>query len=188
MAERIAVSGPDLMEESRQLAEVLADLHHVCQVIVENATFLVPGEAVEKLQAAWAVSERSLRALVSERLLMEHDANVRGSAKGAAKKIAGGPATPPELPPQLRELEEGELTGEVGALKRGGLRRGIEAFFMWWYSEPRSPEKIKKATQAAADVMEVAASVVSSIPHQEKVVEIISLFKQLLGIRLRRGF
>ena len=168
MPSRIDVPGPDPSEESRQMAEAVADLHYVVSLLVDNATELIPGEAVDELKAAWKESEDSMRILV-ERLIP------------SSKPKANYPAIKHET------LKQSQLTGEVGKVKRSTLARLKDRFFMYFRSEPRTDEKRLKASDAAADYLEFGVTVVSSIPGFEQVVEVLSLVKQLLGVRAKRG-
>jgi hypothetical protein len=58
---------------------------------------------------------------------------------------------------------------------------------MFWNSEPRSEEKRKRAAKAAIDYLEFGGTVVGSIPGSDKIVELLSLGRQLLSIRAKRG-
>jgi hypothetical protein len=93
-------------------------------------------------------------------------------------------------PPQIAHaaLEKSELTGDVGKLKNSMLSRLKHSFFSYWNSDPRTDEKRTKAADAACDYLELGANVVSSIPGYEQVVEILSLAKQLLSVRSKRGY
>ena len=72
-------------------------------------------------------------------------------------------------------------------MKRSTLGRLKDRFFMYWNSEPRTDEKRAKSADAASDYLEFGATVVSSIPGYEKVVELLALGKQLVGCRAKRG-
>jgi hypothetical protein len=164
--ERIVVPEPAPNEERRQLAETIADLHYVSCIVVENASQLVPGEAVDELKLAWNQSEPSMRSLVNK-LQVDYDEKETG------------------FDPKV--LSEHELFGPSGSLKRSTLYRLKDRFLMYWNSEPRTDEKRAKAAEAGIDYLDCAATVVSSIPGMEKIVEIINLLKQLISIRLKRG-
>src|SRR5262245_8491264 len=127
MPERIIVPAPGLPEESRQLAEAIADLHYVVGVIVEGAKELIPGEAVDDFTNAWQKSEPSMRTLVNN-LISPTPPNVV-------------PAIPPAT------LETAHLTGDVGKIKRSTLARLKDRFLMFWNSEPRNAEKRAKASE-----------------------------------------
>jgi hypothetical protein len=136
MPTRIFVPGPEPIEESRQIAESVADAHYVLGTIVEDARGLIPGESVDELINAWPASEDSMKQLVSNLI-----------------------SSPPEPTSISHEtLEQNQLTGEVGRLKRSTFRRLIDRFFMFWRSEPRNDEKRKKATEAAMDCCDFAAT------------------------------
>jgi len=130
--------------------------------IVEGARELVPGESVDELAIAWGESEGSMRELVG-----------------------GLISQPPVISHDV--LKHSQLTGPVGKVKRSTLGRLKDRFFMFWNSEPRTDEKRTKSADAASDYLEFGATVVSSIPGYEKVVELLSLGKQLISIRAKRG-
>ena len=162
MPERISVPGPDEYEEARQWAETFADMHYVAGVIVENATQFVPGEAVQELDAAWQQSDEVFQMLVHFL--------AQPTARGADMN-----------------LHEGGLIGAPGKLKRSMLGRLKDRFLMYWNSEPRTRRKTRRAAEAAQDYLELGATVVGSIPGWEKLVELVSVIKQLIGVRSRRG-
>lgn len=166
MAERIRVPEPDHTEELRQLAEVVADLHYVIGIVVENAPQLVPGEAVDELKGAWTEARQSIAHLVEA---------LSPTAEGSQEKIS------------YATISKGQLTGEVGRAKKSLCRRLKERFLMFWNSEPRTDEKRAQAGDALEDYLEFGATLVSSIPGHEKVVELLSLIKQLVGLRKKRG-
>lgn len=169
MAERLSVPGPDHNEELRQLAEAVADLHYVVAIVVENAPQLIPGEAVDEVKKAWAEAGPSMAELVKN-------------------------LHPPTESPQKQKSKigydtifKGQLAGEIGRAKKSLLNRLKDRFLMFWISEPRTDEKRAQAGPALADYLEFGATLVSSIPGYEKVVELLSLFKQLVGLRAKRG-
>lgn len=155
-------------EERRRLAEAMSDLAKVVGIIVENGKELVPGEAVEELRVAWEESEKSMKHLVTN--------------------IMTGPPAGEPVPPHitLEKFKEHELTGAVGKLKRSMLFRLRDRFYMFWNSDPRTDNKRKNAGEAAYDYLELGGNVAASIPGYEKVVEFVSLTKQLVGLRLKR--
>ncbi len=172
MPERIPVQGPSSDEELRQLAVAIADLHYVVGIIVENAKELVPGEAIDELNAAWkkaALAERSMKTLVE---------NLKPSPVSSSQE---------EQKIAPTDLIKGDLLGEVGTLKRSTLGRLKDAFFMWWNSEPHTDEKRAKAADAACDYLDYGATVVSSIPGYDQVEELLLLVKQLVSVRSKRG-
>ena len=166
MPARIQVPVPQPSEESRQWAEALADLHYVVSLIVENARELIPGEAVDELTFAWKKSEASMATLVHS---------------------LTSPPPPNVTPIPYTALEQAELTGDVGKIKRSTLVRLKDGFLMYWNSEPRTDDKRRIALGAASDYLEFSGTVVDSIPGSDKVVEVLSLVKQLVGIRAKRG-
>ena len=167
MPDRIPVTGPELSEERRQLAEAIADLHYVVAIIVENGKELVPGEAVDELRLAWTKSEESFKTLV--------------------QNLFPPPNQTPPSPISDESLKAGQLTGEVGKIKRSLLARLKDRFFMFWFSEPRTDEKRAKAGEEACGLLEVGETLVSSIPGYEYVEEMLSLTRQLVGVRAKRG-
>ena len=72
MPDRIAVPAPAPGEESRQIAEVISDLHYVLSIVVENAKYLLPGESIEEVASAWKQSQETMKKLV-QRLTSEND-------------------------------------------------------------------------------------------------------------------
>jgi hypothetical protein len=167
MPERIFVPTPEPPEELRQLAEAVADLHYVMGIIVENAKEFVPGEAVDELGAAWVTSEESMRRLVENLIPDSYIGDIDTKIEHAT-------------------LEQAQLTGAVGKAKRSILERLKDAFFMYWNSEPRTNEKRAGAVAAASELLEAGSTIVSSIQGYEYVVEILSITKQLMGIRAKR--
>jgi hypothetical protein len=164
MPHRIIVPGPAAIEESRQLAEAVSDVHYVMGTIVEGAKELIPGESVEELTTAWQASEESFQTLVTDLTL---------------------PAAQPKI--QHQTLVNSQLAGDVGKVKLSTLRRLKDRFFMFWHSEPRTDEKRGQAADAASNYLELSSTVVSSIPGYEKIVELLSLVKQLIDVRMKRG-
>ena len=75
----------------------------------------------------------------------------------------------------------------MGKIKRSTLGRLKDRFFMFWNSHPRTDEKRTQAADAACEYLELGSTVVSSIPGYEKIVELLSLTKQLVGMRAKRG-
>ena len=176
MANRISVSAPQTGEESRQLAEAVADLHYVVGIIVEHAKEFIPGEAVDEITQAWEKSQGSMRNLIAE--------------LDPSPPSPPPPPLPPTriLPPINHDtLSAGELTGDVGRIKKSMLSRLKDRFFMFWNSEPRTVEKIAKAAEAACDYFEAWSTIMSSIPGHEQVVEFLSVMNQLINIRAKRG-
>ena len=161
---RISVPPAPPAEESRQLAESVAEMHYVIGTIVEGAKELVPGESVDELTAAWAGATDSFRNLVTD---------------------LTGPADQSAIP--HKSLVDAQLTGDVGKLKRSTLARLKDRFFRFWNSEPRTDEKRLGAADAACDYLELCETVVSSIPGWEKIEELVALVRQLLQVRKKRG-
>jgi hypothetical protein len=166
MPTRLVVPWPELPEERRLLAETVADLHYVLSLVVYWGEYLLPGESVEEMRSAWQMSEQGMATLV-QRLI---------------------PSVPPsgEMLPDAA-IVGADLTGAVGKVKRSMLGRLRDSFLMYWNSEPRTEEKRAKAGEAGANYFEFGATLVSSIPGQEKIVELLSLGRQLLGVRARRS-
>jgi hypothetical protein len=167
--DRILVPLPVPAEESRQLAEAIADLHYTMDTIVGAARELIPGESVDELETAWDKSEGSMRQLVIDLGFLDSESPI------------------PQPPLSHQTLVLSQLTGDIGKLKRSTLGRLKDRFFMFWNSAPRTDEKTAKSADAAGDYLEFGATVVSSIPGYEKVVELLSLGKQLVGCRAKRG-
>jgi hypothetical protein len=173
MPERIILPAPSPEEESRQLAEVVADLHYVMATVVEGGGELVPGEAVAELESAWGSSEVTIRQL----------------AVNLVPPNSVFPVTPETAPTPIPHttLVSADLAGPVGQAKRNALQRLKDRFFMFWRSVPRTEEKREKAAEAACDCLELGSKVVSSIPGYEKVVELIELVRHFVGQRSKRG-
>ena len=102
--------------------------------------------------------------------------------------VPGAPPPPMGAPTLVAPPLENELSGDVGKLKRSMLARLKDRFLMFANSQPETDEKRSKAADAACDYLEAGSTVVSSIPGYEKVVEVLSLVKQLITIRAKRGF
>ena len=179
MVERLRVPEPPLGEQLRRLAAAVADLYYVMEIVVENAKELAPGEAVDELTDAWATSRTSMKALVEN--IFPTDANVRGDMLHALEV----PTHP--KPAQVPDLSKSELLGETGRAKTSMLARLKDGFMMYWNSEPRTDEKRLKARDALCDYFELGSTVVNSIPGSDQVVEFLSLTKQLVAIRNKRG-
>ena len=173
--ERIPINQPTPAEETRQLAEAMGDLHSTMDTIVGGAKELIPGESVEELELAWDDSEKSMRELVTN----------LNSLNSYLQNPAAAP--PPDQRLTYQTLQQAQLTGPAGKLKRSALGRLKDRFFMYWNSEPRTDVKRASAADGASDYLELGATVVSSIPGYEKVVELLSLGKQLITCRAKRG-
>jgi hypothetical protein len=113
MPERIFVPDPEPPEELRQLTEVVADLHYVMSLIVENAKEFVPGEAVEELSTSWVTFEVSMRQLVENLIPNSYIGDIHTKVEHTT-------------------LEQAQLTGVVGKVKRSILARLKDRFFMYW--------------------------------------------------------
>ena len=98
MVERIEIEFSE-QEQRKLIREVLADLHYAVGTIVENASELIPGEAVEELNEAWETSQKSISDLVTGSRLKNLD------------------------------LRKSELEGKVGKIKRSMLLRFKDRFF-----------------------------------------------------------
>lgn len=169
MAERITVPAPTPDEEMRQLAEVVARLHYTVEIIVENAKEFLPGESVDEVEAAWRSTGPKIAGLV-EGIFPERGSN------------------PPPEPPLFQKMKEAELVAEASRLKKSTLNRGIDRFFSFWFSEPRTDEKRIKAAEAAEDVAELGSTLFGSIPGHEYAAEFCSVLGHLIGVRLKRGY
>jgi len=112
----------------------------------------------------------------------------RLTPSGTPQPGVPGKKTAPEAPISHSVLAQAQLTGEVGKAKRGFLRRGMDAFYSFFRSEPRNEDKRAKASGRGVAALEATASIADSIPGAEPVVEIASLIKQHLAARLERGF
>jgi len=173
MPNRFFLPGPSADEECRQLAEAVADLHYVMATVVEARGELIPGEAVDELTVAWEASESSMRQLAVNLVPDWY-------------RFPIPPDPPPNRIPHA-VLAERDLTGPVGQAKRSALQRFRDVFLMFWHSLPRTEEKKAKAAEAAGDYFDLGATVIGSIPGYEKAVELLSLIKQLVGFRAKRG-
>ena len=173
MPERIFIPEPSPQEESRQLAEAIADLHFAVGTVVEARGELVPGEAVDELTSAWNESQGSMRQLAIDLVPPNVSLDL--------------PPGHPRNPIHVGVLKEHDLTGAPGRAKRTALQRLKDTFFMFWNSMPRTDEKRTKAAEAASPYLELGATVVGSIPGYEQVVELLSLTKQLIDQRAKRG-
>src|SRR5690242_10184263 len=101
MPERIIVRNPEFNEELRQLAEVIADIHYVIGIIVEERKELVPGEAQEELNDAWAESQVSLVALIDN--LAPRDSEIKSRNKSIYR---------------MEDMQKAQLIGATGKFKR----------------------------------------------------------------------
>jgi len=173
MPARILVRGPSADEEVRALAEVVSDLHYGVGVVVENATYLLPGEAVDELREAWSEGEKDFIQLVRA---LDRKAQVVPPISPPVENV-------PPIPHEV--LAAHELTGPVGKAKRSLAQRLKDRFFSFWNAEPRSSEKIAGAREAAASWFEFGEAVVGSIPGWEKLVELLSLVRQLFSQRAK---
>lgn len=169
----LKVPNPDQYEELRQLAETINDLRNVINIIVKNANLFIPGESVDEIITAWETSENNMTKLVRD--LIPYKEIVDDKEVVNSTIIFG-------------ELVEAQLTGDVGKLKKSNIRRLIDGFFKFWNTEPRTDEKRAGAMNAASELLDAGATIVSSIPGHEVLVEIISITRQLIDIRSSRGF
>jgi hypothetical protein len=168
MATRLSVQPPTPDEEVRQLAEIIADTHYIISLMIENGKEFLPGEAIEEMEHAWQTSQENIQGLI----------------------LKLTPTTPPsnDYPPiEHKTLAENGLTGEVGKIKKSFFSRLKDRFLMLFNSDPRTTEKRAEAADAASEVLEMGSTIVSSIPGHEQFVEIISLVKQMIGVRRKRG-
>jgi hypothetical protein len=140
--------------------------------IMEARGELIPGEAVDELSLAWEASEGVVRQLA-----------VNLAPADATFPVA--PVPPPETIPYTT-LVGADLTGPVGKAKRSFLQRLKDRFFRFWHLLPRTDEARARAGEAAVEYLELGETVVSSIPGYEKAVELISLFRQLTGQKVKR--
>lgn len=173
MVQRITIPPASAAEETRLLASAIADVHHTLGTVVEHAESLVPGEAVEELRAAWASAEQSFEALVQALLRV---GDTKTSSKGR-----------PSVPLSYEALDENALTGSQGSAKISLLGRLRDTFRRCWNSLPRTVDSQQKASEAGADYLEYAATIVSSIPGYDKAEEFVLMVKQLLALRAKRG-
>ena len=185
MPDRIIVRWPAPDEEMRALAEVVADLHYGMSIVVEHAGEFVPGEYVDELRNAWG--EGGDMAVIQLVRALDPQAIVAGPLPPPGLPFPPPRPLPP--PPPLiayPTLADHQLTGPVGKAKRSLASRLKDFFFGAWASEPRTPERTAQAAEAAVDWMECGETIVSSIPGWEKVEELVSLTKQLIGLRWGR--
>ncbi len=169
MPTRLSTGEPDSLEEARRLAEAVADLHYTIGLIVEQPDEIIAGEAIEELKEMWATSGGEALASIVRGLTERNPENDADTAISHADLTMAG------------------LTGAAGKAKRSLLHRLKDRFLMFWRSSPRTHEKRTSAAIAACDYLDFGSSVVGSIPGGSQAVEVISLVKQLIGIRLRRG-
>jgi len=169
MPTRIIVPEPQPGEELRQIAESVADLHFTISAIVESAGELIPGENVDELTDVWNTYE---------------GANENSSMHQLITNLTSPTA---QEPISHETLAQSQLTGKVGKVKRSTLSRYIDRFFMYWNSEPRTDEKRIKSAEAASDYLEFATTFFGSIPGHDHIVELISLVRQLISLRVKRG-
>lgn len=176
MENSLPVPEPDPSEQVRLLAAAFSDLQTVVGLIVEKRGELLPGEAADELVSAWAESRESFEELKEELL------RVAG--------LRSGPPSRSKSPIKLNmdSLKEHQLIGPVGTAKRSFLSRLRDRFYSYWNSLPLTDDKKTKAGEAAVDWFEFASSVAGSIPYAGKVEELLLLIKQLVSLRLRRGY
>jgi len=168
MPPRLSVPPPTPDEERRQLAEVIAELHYILGLIIENGKEFLPGEALEEADRAWKGSQENIDSLV--------------------KRLS--PVSPPSSDyPAIDHaaLAENGLTGEVGKAKKNFFHRVKDLFLMRFNSEPRTAESKAQALDAASEVLEAGATITSSIPGHQQLVEVVSLVKQMINLRKKRG-
>lgn len=175
MPQRITVPEPMPIEECRQLAEKVADLHYFLGCVVEGAKELVPGESVEDFIDAWNDAEKSFRDLVQTLTTLP----VPPQPPPIPQPV-GGPLTYDKL-----RLEQ--LTGRIGKAKRSMLGRLLDRFFSFRNSEPQTDEKRRGAIEAAGAAMQYAGTIISSIPGHEPIVELLEFGKSLVNWRRDRG-
>src|SRR5262245_14755120 len=104
-ANTVVIPAPARAEEVRLLAQAVADMHSVLDVIVEHAEELVPGESVNELRGAWFESEASF-------------ASLAGSLLVAAQLPVPSPIRNVGQPISVDELEANGLLGRTGQAKR----------------------------------------------------------------------
>jgi len=117
---------PSPDEELRQWAQAFADLHHVLDLIVKDAAYFVPGEAVDELIKAWDEAKESAEDLVQT--------FKQGTTPGTDYS---------PIPPD--ELEKNQLILSVGDAKKSIMRRFKDRVLACLKSLPRTPEIIRRA-------------------------------------------
>lgn len=168
MPTRLFVPPPPLDEEIRQLAEIIADIHYILSLIIENEKEFLPGESIDEINRAWDGSQENIQALI--------------------RKLTPTVPRSSDYPPiEHNTLAENGLTGEVGKTKKSFFRRLMDRFLMYFNSEPRTAENRTEAADAAGEVLEMGETIVSSIPGHEQLVELISVVKQMIRVRRRRS-
>ena len=168
MADVIDVPAPSPTEDRRLLAVAVNDLYKTMDfVIVHNARYFLPGEAVEEMQAAW------------DRL--------EAPAMAALVRDLAGLSPAPTVSTEDTILADHGLTGESGAIKRSMLSRFKDSVYRFFTAEPRTTENIRNAAETASGYFELGATVVKSVPGYDRVEEFLSLTRMLLGLRARRG-
>ena len=178
---RIQVPNPLPGEECRQLAVVISDLQSVIDIIIKDSHVLIPGEAIDDLMKVWGGPPHEDTTLSGGSFI---DTKIEELLKKLVLEFKN-PSLDKSIIPALTDAG---LTGDIGRLKRLTICRLKDLFLMFWHSEPRTVEKIGKAATALIDYFELLATIVSSIPGYEMIVEFISLLKQLIGLRAQRGF
>jgi len=132
---------------------------------------LLPGESMDEIEQAWP----------------SYDASMRGLVNALHPFPQAAPAAPtPKITDEA--LKSHQLVGPPGESKRSTLGRLKDRFMAFWNSQPRDNEKRAKAADAAQDYLELGETLVESIPGHEMVVEFVSLIRQLIKVRAKRGF
>lgn len=144
MLEPYHVSQPTGQEELRLWAEAIADLHNVVELLAEHAPLLLPGEHVEEFRAAWGRSRTSFVTVIQ--------------ALDPGHKPA-----PKQEKFKIEHLQQAQLNGENGALKRSVLRQLRDAFLGYFVPEPRSEEKLRLAARAGARHADMGAVSLDSL-------------------------
>ena len=144
MVERLSVSLPQPYEEIRAWAQAISDMHYTASLVLDTATSYLPGEAIEAVKLAWAKVTETFRNLIKNLL-----------------DVAPEDLQPPST--RFAELQEAELVGIVGAQKRSLLGQLRDEFLSYFWSEPHTDEKHRKASEAAGRHLDLGAVALDSL-------------------------
>jgi hypothetical protein len=184
MPERIPVPLPGEAEERRQWAEVMADLHYVGSILVEEGETYLPGEVVDEVRISWQETAPDFWVVVNS-LAPSPDVT----------PPAGAPTSPPSFP--SGRLNRAKMDGKIGAGKRhllGRLKDNVMAFIR---SDPATDENQRGAIEAGERYFDAAGVALNSlhtcvheIPYLGAAVKVaeeaILGLKHLLALRRRR--
>jgi hypothetical protein len=144
-----------------QLVCCLAKIYSLLAIVVEHRTDFLPGEACEELANAWKESEPLFQPLVDKIALANADLDKHG------------------------------LMNATGLAKINLVSRLYDEFLSHWTPTPKNSASQERAAQCASDTLEFGSTLLGSVCEcfgvSAALQELVQLFKQSIGIAMRRN-